>query len=140
LIRKIAPSVLAGTIPGPTTRGGHRPDQDLRTKVRGQHEAAPHSDHSAKAGTAFEVVMGHTIIGRHPIYRNENCACGAPVTWQPLGHLGGNLAPVCTNPLCALKAKDWRTSKQAEAKKKEDEMAKSRHEMDQHKWIRKIKY
>lgn len=140
MIRETPSSVLAGTIPEPTTRGGHRTDLDLRIKRRGQHKTAPHNDHSAKTGTAFEIVIGHTIIGRRPIYRNHKCACGAPVTWQPLGRLTGILAPVCTDPLCALKAKDWRTSQQAEAKKRADEKAKSRHEMYQHKWIRKVKY
>ena len=140
MIRKFASTVLAGTKPEPTMRGGHRTDLDIRKKRRGQHKTAPHNDHSAKAGKAFEVVMGHTIIGRHSIYRNERCACGAPITWQPLGHLGGDLAPVCSDPSCSLTAKDWCTLQQAEAKEKEDERAKSWHEMNQHKWIRKIKY
>jgi|GEM_PF-5215712 transposase-like protein len=65
----------------------------------GQHRSTPHSDHSAKAGKAYEVVVAYTIIDRQPIYRNVKCPyCNAhaDVIWTPMSRVG-NLAPTCTS-------------------------------------------
>ncbi len=66
------------------------------------------------------------------------CRCGAVIRYQL--HLGDKTpSPECTNPNCCLTLDDLEEEMRAEVEKRANERAKARHEMDQHKWIRKIK-
>jgi len=73
---------------------GREPETNLRSvwTGKGQHRSTHHNDPSSKMGKTFEMVVGHTIFGRHPVYRNHSCgSCGAPVRWLSLNDRAGNL-------------------------------------------------
>lgn len=81
------------------TSAGPTPESNLQSvwTGKGQHHGKTQSEHSAKAGKAYEVLVAYTIHDRHPIYKNCDCPdCNAPVRWTPISR-AGNLAPICVS-------------------------------------------